>query len=184
MANTTTQAAIFVTDYESYNNGEQFKLGHWVQLSEYSSAAELMQYINNHFASNGINDFELMITDFEGFNESLYSESMNEQDFEKVYKSLQYDFENMDDYELLGLWSEYCDDMNMMDDYIYIFDEDFFNTYFEGKPMEAARAATFGSLNWMHNFIKFDGYSNLESIDSIYDEIDDKALLEWVIANK
>lgn len=46
------------------------------------------------------------------------------------------------------------------------FDEEFFDIYFQGKdrgPMEACRATVFGSVNWMDEYIHFDGYGNLES---------------------
>ncbi|AXH71048.1 hypothetical protein BSP38_006 [Bacillus phage BSP38] len=47
-------------------------------------------------------------------------------------------------------------------------DEDFFNTYFEGKPMEAVRAAHYGDYHYMDDYVKFDGYGNLKSV-SEYD---------------
>ncbi|UPI12515.1 hypothetical protein [Bacillus phage SBSphiJ4] len=47
-------------------------------------------------------------------------------------------------------------------------DEDFFNTYFEGKPMEAVRAAVYGDYHYMNDYVKFDGYGNLKSV-SEYD---------------
>lgn len=49
---------------------------------------------------------------------------------------------------------------------VYTFDENFFNTYYLNNPMEAARAATFGKLNWSDEYIRFDGYGNLESLSS------------------
>lgn len=50
-------------------------------------------------------------------------------------------------------------------------DEEFFNTFFEGKTNEALRSAHFGDYNWSHNYVKFNGYGNLESFD--YFEIKD-----------
>lgn len=48
---------------------------------------------------------------------------------------------------------------------VYDFDDDFFDTYFEGKPEEAARAVFFGNVrNWMDEYIRFNGYGNLESL--------------------
>jgi hypothetical protein len=48
---------------------------------------------------------------------------------------------------------------------VYDFDDDFFDTYFEGKPEEAARATFFGKIqNWMDDYIRFNGYGNLESL--------------------
>ncbi len=54
----------------------------------------------------------------------------------------------------------------------YDFDDDFFDTYFEGKPMEAVRATFFGNVqNWSDEYIRFNGYGNLESLsDYRYDK--------------
>ena len=46
----TDTAKIFLTDYASYNNGTQFEFGHWVDLSDFSDADELMEYISDHLA--------------------------------------------------------------------------------------------------------------------------------------
>ena len=80
------EAQIFLTDYASYNNGTQFEFGHWVQLKNYDTAQELYKYIKDHFKmadkkspldEYGSEREEIMITDFEGFPDQLYSESMN-----------------------------------------------------------------------------------------------------------
>ena len=82
---TATKASIFLTDYASYNNGTQFEFGHWLELDQFNDADELREYISNHFAEadkkSPIDEYtereEVMITDYEGFPESLYSECMN-----------------------------------------------------------------------------------------------------------
>lgn len=55
---------------------------------------------------------------------------------------------------------------------VHEFDDDFFNTYFEGKPMEAVQRAFFGEIsNWSDEYIRFNGYGNLESVsDYAYNE--------------
>lgn len=55
---------------------------------------------------------------------------------------------------------------------VYEFDDEFFDTFFEGKPLEAARATFFGDIqNWMDEYIRFNGYGNLESLsDYAYDK--------------
>ena len=47
-------------------------------------------------------------------------------------------------------------------------DEEFFNVFFEGKPMEAVRAAIYGDYRYTYDYVKFDGYGNLVSV-SEYD---------------
>ncbi len=91
---------IFLTDYGSYNNGTQFQFGHWVDLTEFSDADEFQEYITKHFEECdeksplpcGSPREETMITDFENFPRSLYSESG--MDFEALYEYI-----NLDDHE-------------------------------------------------------------------------------------
>jgi antirestriction protein len=80
MKNVTTvksESRIFVTDYASYNEGSQFKHGHWIDLDQFSDVDELQEYLSNHFKDAGISDPEIMITDFEGFPKKFYSESFD-----------------------------------------------------------------------------------------------------------
>ena len=54
-------------------------------------------------------------------------------------------------------------------------DEYFFNDFFNGNVIEAVRAVSYGNYNYMDEYVKFDGYGNLESA-SEYDvekEIED-----------
>ena len=44
-------------------------------------------------------------------------------------------------------------------------DEEFFNTYFYNNPTEAVRSAYYGNYNYCDNWVKFDGYGNLKSVD-------------------
>ena len=179
-----TTAKLFVTDYQSYNEGRQFKFGHWVELNDFTDAEDFNEYLNNHFKNTvGIEDFEPMYTDFEGFPESLYSESLSTGELEKIFKYIEIGYQDLDDSEKLSLWNEYCSE-NHFEDEIYTFDDEFFNMFFEGKPMESARAVLFGDVNWTHEYIKFNGYGNLESFDNPIDVIDETALIEWLIENK
>ena len=44
-------------------------------------------------------------------------------------------------------------------------DEDFFNTFFYNNPMELARAIYYGDYNYTHDYVRFNGYANLETTD-------------------
>ena len=187
---TTTTAKIFLTDYASYNNGTQFEFGHWIELADFNDADALNEYIINHFAecdkSSPLDDYgsireEIMITDFEGFPGAFYSESGC--DFEKIFKYIELDFENLSDSEKISLWNEYCQEQGNEDE-IYDFDDEFFEIFFYNKPMEAARAASFGDVNWSDDFISFDGYGNLKSLSDATHAIDETALIDWMIENK
>ena len=55
---------------------------------------------------------------------------------------------------------------------VYENDEEFFNIFFEGKPAELARAIYYGDFNYNDNYIKFNGYGNLETYSEYgYEEL-------------
>ena len=72
---------------------------------------------------------------------------------------------NLSESELIELNNLYCQSIGSEDE-IYGNDEDFFETFFSGNVNEALRAAHFGEYNWSHEYVKFNGYGNLESFDS------------------
>lgn len=59
----------------------------------------------------------------------------------------------------LNSWDGSFDEFN-----VHSFDEDFFEMMFAEKPYEAARATHFGEVNWSDDYIRFNGYGNLESL--------------------
>ena len=55
---------------------------------------------------------------------------------------------------------------------VYENDEEFFNMFFEGKPTELARAIYYGDFNYNDEYIKFNGYGNLETFSKYdYEEL-------------
>ena len=44
-------------------------------------------------------------------------------------------------------------------------DEEFFNTFFYNNPAEAVRASYYGNYNYCDDFVRFNGYANLESFN-------------------
>lgn len=187
-----TTAKLFLTDYASYNNGTQMEFGHWVDLSDFNDADEFREYISTHFKECDEKSpldsprEETMFTDFEGFPSSLYSESLNDDELNKIFKYIERGYEDLSDGEKIGLWNEYCSE-NCSDDEIYTFDEEFFNMFFEGKnPIEIAQAVFFGNIqSWGDEYIKFNGYGNLESLSEYQavNSIDEEALINWLIEN-
>ena len=64
-------------------------------------------------------------------------------------------------------------------------DEDFFNLFFEGKPMEAVRAAFYGNYRYCDEWVWFNAYGNLEGGD-YEDQLplhDGEEMAEWFIAH-
>lgn len=66
-------------------------------------------------------------------------------------------------------------------------DEEFFNTYYPDKPMDAVRAACYGSYNYMDDYVRIDVYGNLQSVSEMGLEEEVKAwaadILEQIIDN-
>lgn len=44
-------------------------------------------------------------------------------------------------------------------------DEDFFNSFFSDNPIEVARATFYGNYKYCDQYVRFNGYGNLESFD-------------------
>lgn len=81
-------------------------------------------------------------------------------------------FNDLSTSEKVSIYNEYQLEHGDPDDMLNEFNEDFFNMCFEGKPMEAVRAAYFGEIHWDDEYIRFDTYGNLESFSSFsVDEI-------------
>jgi hypothetical protein len=194
MTTTETTPRIFLTDYASYNNGTQFEFGHWLDLADFSDADELIQYINNHFAEADKKSpldsprEEIMITDFEGFPESLYSEAMSKKDFEKIYLLIDWMNDNgLDSLEnegdnLLSAWNDYCSENNA-DDQIFDFDDDTLQMLFGDDPMKVFQAGVNAQINWSDNYLYFDGYANMHSTNDPSNHIDETVLVDWILEN-
>ncbi len=73
-------------------------------------------------------------------------------------------------------WNDALDHL----DYQYN-DEDFFNIYFEGRPMEAVRAVFYGDYNYNDDYVKFNGYGNLVSLSEYEVEGELKENIEGIM---
>lgn len=59
---------------------------------------------------------------------------------------------------------------NNYDSEVYMNDEEFFELYFP-KSIDAVRAAFYGDYNYLHYYVRINGYGNLESLN--YFEVSD-----------
>jgi hypothetical protein len=91
--------------------------------------------------------------------------------------------ENLTNNELVNVHNEYCQNCNYSDNEIFSNDEDFFNTFFDGKVMEAVRAISFGDYQYNHDYVMFNGYANLESFDNPINNIDIAAIAADILEN-
>ncbi|QQO40980.1 hypothetical protein 015DV002_23 [Bacillus phage 015DV002] len=60
-------------------------------------------------------------------------------------------------------------------------DEDFFNAHFRDNPEGAVRAVCFGDYNYSDEYVRFDGYGNLESFTSWQVEEELKSHIDDII---
>lgn len=44
-------------------------------------------------------------------------------------------------------------------------DEEFYNSFFLDNPMELARSIYYGNYEYCHDYVRFNGYGNLETTD-------------------
>ena len=73
-------------------------------------------------------------------------------------------FAELSTQDKINLFNEYAREYDC-DCELFEFDDDFFDTYFAGKPLDAVRACFFGKIqNWSDEWIKFNGYGNLVSL--------------------
>lgn len=60
-------------------------------------------------------------------------------------------------------------------------DEEFFSVYFEGRPMEAVRAVSFGDYKYNDAYVKFNGYGNLETYSGYEVEEEIKSYIDDIV---
>jgi hypothetical protein len=65
--------------------------------------------------------------------------------------------------ELVTLNNIYCDEVGDSDNCIHSNDQYFFEDYFSHDVIAAVRAVAFGDYNYSDNYVKFNGYGNLET---------------------
>ena len=90
------------------------------------------------------------------------------------YEVFEEKFNELSTSEKLSIFNTYCLEHGDPDNQIHIFDEEFFEIFFT-NPMEVCRATFFGKIDsWSDEYIKFNGYGNLESMDEydVLEEID------------
>lgn len=83
-------------------------------------------------------------------------------------------WDELDDDKKIAIRNEYCREVAQNEDEVYSFDEEFFELFFSNSSaIEVARAVYFGKIqSWGDDYIKFNGYGNLESMSS-YDVVKD-----------
>jgi antirestriction protein len=80
MSNTTTVPSVYVGTYAKYNDGNI--AGAWVDLTEFDDVGQLYDHIKELHKDEM--DPEYRFQDFEGFPDTLYSESMGKDELSKL----------------------------------------------------------------------------------------------------
>lgn len=172
--NLLEETKIYVGTYKKYNEGSIF--GEWLNLSDYNDLEEFYNACKELHKDE--HDPEFMFQDYEtpDLLKEYISESHIDENIFQIAECLNV-LENYSSAEWMQLHNE-CNEH----DQIFDFDEGFFNTFFS-SPYEAARAVQFGDINWNHQYIKFDGYGNLDSYEDPRDCIDEKELTKYYLDN-
>lgn len=75
-------------------------------------------------------------------------------------------FSKLDSFEKVNIYNEFCLEHGDPDKMFEVFDDEFFKIAFT-NPIDAARATFFGKIqSWSDDYIRFNGYGNLESFTS------------------
>ena len=83
------------------------------------------------------------------------------------YSKVEQSIEDLDHFELLEEYAEelgITSEVEEINHYFNDFDY-FFKVYYEGDPQGAANAVHFGNYNPLDNYITFDGYGNIKTLD-------------------
>lgn len=89
---------------------------------------------------------------------------------------------DLTDLDLVNTWNEYAREHDS-DNEIYNNDEEFFEVFFSGRTMDAIRAVSYGDYRYQDEYIKFNGYANLETFNNAEDHIDITELAEAIMDN-
>lgn len=88
--------------------------------------------------------------------------------------------------DLVYMWNEYCQENNYDDEY-FSNDDYFFEEFFNGcEPMRIVQATYFGDYRYMDDWVKFNGYGNLNSYSDwqVKKEIkENNDFLQWCFEN-
>jgi len=105
-------------------------------------------------------------------------ETTNFKTLEQIYLDIEENILNMSYREIVTLHNEYCINRSYYDDEIFDNDPYIINEMFS-DTFKALQNMFFGQYNPNHDFFKFDGYGNLQSIPdyNILDYIDIKGIV-------
>ena len=102
---------------------------------------------------------------------------------ENNYEAIVKEIEAMSNEEQMEIHNQYCENINNMDNQIFYNDEEFFEMFFSGRITDLVRAISYGDFEPNQEFIKFDGYANLETFDNVSLYLDAVAIADDIQEN-
>lgn len=91
--------------------------------------------------------------------------------------------EGLNDYKLLDIWRQYCDEAGYYGEEIFDIDE--FNEICSSMDAwDVAQKTFYGDFCPAHSYWKFNGYENFESSDYISDLICLEDLADYIVENE
>jgi hypothetical protein len=73
--------------------------------------------------------------------------------------------EGLNNTDLVALHNDYCEKSSYNDDQIYNLDDDFIETHFPDSPKLARQLSGNRNFNFNDDYVRYDGYGNLETTD-------------------
>ena len=126
----------------------------------------------NHYKNRLITKLTITLDDV---TESIYETHTLDEDTLEVFDNLLH----YDTIEEVAVSLKDTHDLNCFD--YYLFNEDFFNIFYENEPYEAARDTHFGKVYWEDKYVTFDGYNWLKTPNEIpYEDEAQEILSYWI----
>lgn len=101
---------------------------------------------------------------------------------EEICADIKENILNLSYYEIMAIHNQYCELVSYHDDIIFENDAYIINELFS-EPFEAIRSMYYGDYSPNHEFFKFNGYGNLQSIAdyNLLDYVDIKGIVQNII---
>ena len=148
-------ASVYVGTYHKYNCGSL--KGAWVNLESFDDEEELMEFLHRLHADES--DPEFMIQDYMNFPRRFYSESMNKDDFAKLFEWLNLDEEKRE------MCEEYWDEIDESESVEHIVESCVYsgnsNDYFD----ELADEAMGDAYEFLRNYFDYESWRRNCALD-------------------
>lgn len=102
---------------------------------------------------------------------------------ENLRKSVVDQLNGMDGVNLVEVHNTYCNLVNDYDNTIYYNDKDNITMLVGDCPYNALQRAFYGDYNPDHDYVKLDGYANLESFDDPTEHVCNSDMVDTILEN-